>query len=239
MDVTEAFNRVGVSRRRGGLSSFDKRRNELHASQQAAVECFVANAVATNLTKPRYGMTLARFETYGVAVSQILQTRQTYLLLVGVSGAVADAMPPTNSDGSANLLAQHHAITDIVRAASAAGFASIPANATLQDMEWFALDVSGAMNDNAGFLQLLTPGVSLRMIDSYVVTATAGSQVNWTEVETNLTNAVNAFVKAGLIKIPAGMTASPSDYICEFHRPHHIYLQSRHGAKLVGLVTWQ
>lgn len=176
------------------------------ASQQAAVECFVANAVATNLTKPRYGMTLARFETYGVAVSQILQTRQTYLLLVGVSGAVADAMPPTNSDGSANLLAQHHAITDIVRAASAAGFASIPANATLQDMEWFALDVSGAMNDNAGFLQLLTPGVSLRMIDSYVVTATAGSQVNWTEVETNLTNAVNAFVKAGLIKIPAGMT---------------------------------
>ena len=32
------------------------------SSQQAAVECFVAHAVATELTKPRYGMTLAEFE---------------------------------------------------------------------------------------------------------------------------------------------------------------------------------
>ncbi|MGA7917516.1 MAG: hypothetical protein WCA00_19945 [Candidatus Acidiferrales bacterium] len=178
------------------------------ASQQAAVECFVANAVATNLTKPRYGMTLARFESYGIAVSQILQTRHTYLVLVGVSSAVADAMPPSNSDGSPNLFAQHHAIGDIVSAASAAGLVSIPSKTTLQDMEWFARDVSTAMNDNSGFLQLLTPGISLRMIDSYVVTATAGSQVNWTEVETNLTNAVNSFVKAGLIKVPAGITAA-------------------------------
>src|SRR5580658_9567272 len=61
------------------------------ASQQAAVECFVANAVTTSLTKPRYGMTLAQFESYGVAVSQILQTHHTYLVLVGVSSAVADA----------------------------------------------------------------------------------------------------------------------------------------------------
>ncbi len=178
------------------------------SSQQAAVECFVANAVATDFTKPRYGMTLAQFESYGVAVSEILQTHHTYLVLVGVSSAVADAMPPTNLNGSANLTAQQDAVSAIVAAASTAEFVSVPANATLQDLEWFALDVSGAMNENDGVLQLLTPGVALRMIDSYLVTATAGGQVNWTEVETNLTNAVNNLVKAGVIKIPAGMTTT-------------------------------
>lgn len=73
-------------------------------------------------------------------------------------------------------------------------------------MEWFALDVSGAMNDSDGVLQLLTPGVALRMIDSYVVTATSNGAVNWTEVETNLTKAVNSLVNAGLIKTPEEMT---------------------------------
>ena len=64
------------------------------ASQQAAVECFVANAVKTNLTQPRYGMTLAQFEAYGAAVSNILQTHHTYLMLVGASSAIADLCEP-------------------------------------------------------------------------------------------------------------------------------------------------
>lgn len=176
------------------------------SSQQAAVECFVANAVATDLTKPRYGMKLAQFESYGVAVSEILQTHKTYLVLVGISSAVADAMPPTDTNGSANLSAQQHALTEIVMAANTAGLLSIPAKTTLEEMEWFALDVSGAMNDSDGVLQLLTPGVALRMIDAYLVTATSKGEVNWTEVETNLTKAVNSLVAAGLIKIPEGMT---------------------------------
>ena len=176
------------------------------SSQEAAVECFVANAVATDLTKPRYGMTLAEFESYGVAVSEILQTHKTYLVLVRISSAVADAMPPTDVHGFANPSAQRQALTEIVAAANAAGLLSIPAKTTLGEMEWFALDVSGAMNDNDGVLQLLTPGVALRMIDSYLVTATSKGEVNWTEVETNLTKAVNSLVNAGLIKIPEGMT---------------------------------
>ncbi len=94
------------------------------ASQQAAVECFVANAVATDLTKPRYGMTLAQFESYGVAVSKILQTHHTYLVLVGISSAVADAMPPTNADGSANQAAQDNAVTQTVAAATRSGLTS-------------------------------------------------------------------------------------------------------------------
>jgi hypothetical protein len=182
--------------------------NNCTSSQQAAIECFVANAVATDLTKPRYGMTLQQFESYGVAISEILQTHQTYLVLVGISSAAADAMPPTNLNGSANLLAQQNAVSEIVAAADTAGLVSIPAQTTLHEMEWFALDVSGAMNDNNGVLELLTPGVAFRMIDSYVVTATSKGEVNWTEVNTNLTNAVNNFEKSGLIKIPAGMTTA-------------------------------
>jgi hypothetical protein len=178
------------------------------SSQRAAIECFVANAVATDLTKPRYGMTLEQFESYGVAISQILQTHQTYLVLVGISSAVADAMPPASLNGSANLLAQQKAVSEIVAAAYTAGLVPLPAQTTLHEMEWFALDVSGAMNDNDGVLQLLTPGVAFRMIDSYVVTATSKGEVNWTEVNTNLTNAVNNFEKAGLIKIPAGMSTA-------------------------------
>jgi hypothetical protein len=176
------------------------------SSQQAAVECFVAHAVATDLTKPRYGMTLAQFESYGVAVSEILQTHKTYLVLIGISSAVADAMPPTDAHGFANLSAQRQALAEIVAAANNAGLLSIPAKTTLEEMEWFAFDVSGAMNDSDGVLQLLTPGVALRMIDSYLVTATSKGEVNWTEVETNLTKAVNSLVDAGLIKIPEGMT---------------------------------
>lgn len=190
------------------VSALPTSANNCTSSQQAAIECFVANAVATDLTKPRYGMTLAQFESYGVAISEILQTHQTYLVLVGISSAAADAMPPTNLNGSANLLAQQNAVSEIVAAAYTAGLVPIPAQTTLQEMEWFALDVSRAMNDNDGVLQLLTPGVTFRMIDSYVVTATSNAEVNWTEVNTNLTNAVNNFEKSGLIKIPAGMTTA-------------------------------
>ena len=76
------------------------------ASSDAAVQCFVANAVTTGLTQPRYGMTLAQFQAYGVAVTKILQTDQTYLVLVGLSSAIADALPPTNADGTYNTSAQ-------------------------------------------------------------------------------------------------------------------------------------
>lgn len=126
-------------------------------SQQAAVECFVANAVATNLTKPRYGMTLAEFESYGFAVSQILQTHRTYLVVVGLSSAIADAMPPTNADGTRNQTAQDDAIMQAITAASHYGFAYPPAGTSLLDLEHFSMDIADAMNNNNGALELLTP----------------------------------------------------------------------------------
>jgi hypothetical protein len=176
------------------------------ASQQSAVRCFVANAVTTDLTKPRYGMTLAEFQSYGYAVAEILQTHQTYIVLVGVSSAIADAMPPTNADGSPNQTAQDNAVTQAVAAANSLGFTAPPAGTSVTDLEHFSLDITSAMNDNNRVLELLTPGISLRIIDSYVVTATTNGQVNWTEVNSSLSTAIGNFVSSGLIKIPPGMT---------------------------------
>jgi hypothetical protein len=175
-------------------------------SQTAAIECFVANAVTTDLTKPRHGMTLPEFEAYGVAVSQILQTRHTYLVIVGISSAVSDAMPPTNQNGSSNPVAQQRAITYLVTAASEAGFLPIPAETTIQHLKYFALDSVAAMNDNNDFLQLLTPGVSFRIVDSYLVTATKNGVVNWSEVESGLSSAIKNFISSGLMKLPPGVT---------------------------------
>lgn len=178
------------------------------ASQQAAVECFVANAVATNLAEPRQGMTLPQFEAYGFAVSKILQTHSTYLVLVGLSSAVADAMPPVNADGSANQVAQNNAILQAVSAASHNGLTPLPTGVSLLDLQHFALDVAGAMNDSQGALELLTPGISLRIIDSYVITGTTNGQVSWSQVNASLSSAVSTFISSGLMKVPPGMTVA-------------------------------
>lgn len=178
------------------------------ASKEAAIECFVANAVTTKITQPRYGMTLPQFKMYGVAVSDILQTNHTYLVLVGISSAIADAMPPKNANGSTNQSAQDLAVSQIVDAVIAGSFAPIPSKVAAQDLQWFALDLVSAMNDNDGMLEMLTPGVGLRIIDSYVVTGTSNGSVNWTQVNASLATAVDNFIGSGLMKLPAGHTSS-------------------------------
>ncbi|MGA2901550.1 MAG: hypothetical protein ABSF40_15080 [Candidatus Acidiferrales bacterium] len=178
------------------------------ASQAAAVECFVANAVTTKITSPRYGMTLPQFEAYGVAVSLIVQTHHSYLLLTGAASAISDAMPPTNANGSANQSAQDLAVSQMVNAAAAGGFVTPPTGTTVQDLQWFTLDLVTAMNDNEGMLQMLTPGVGLRMIDSYIVTGTSNGTVNWTQVDSNLSTAVDNLMSAGLMKLPAEHTTA-------------------------------
>lgn len=179
------------------------------ASQQSAVRSFVANAVATDLTKPRYGMTLAEFQSYGYAVAEILQTHQTYVVLVGVSSAVADAMPPTNSDGSPNQTAQDNAVTQAVAAANTLGFTAPPAGTSLIDLEHFSLDITGAMNDNNRVLELLTPGISLRIIDSYIITGTGSDgTVNWPQVNASLTTLVANFISSGLVRLTPSLTTA-------------------------------
>jgi hypothetical protein len=151
-------------------------------------------------------MTLAQFESYGFAVSRILQTHHTYVVLVGISSAIADAMPPTNADGTPNQTAQDNAVTQAVSAANGLDFTTPPTGTSLLDLEHFSLDVTSAMNSNDSFLELFTPGISLRIIDSYIVTGTTNGSVNWTEVNTSLSAAISNFVNSGLMKVPPGIT---------------------------------
>ena len=180
------------------------------ADASAAIECFVANAVATNLTAPRHGLTPTQFQAYGVAISQILHTHHSYLMLLATASSVADAMPPINASGTPNQAAQTAALDAIVAAELATGFVSLPQGVVRQDVQWFAEDVAAPMNNSQGYLQLLTPGAALRLLDTYVVAATtagsggAPSTVDWQKVETSISNAVDAFTSAGIILIPPG-----------------------------------
>ncbi|MGH9724402.1 MAG: hypothetical protein ACRD41_04990, partial [Candidatus Acidiferrales bacterium] len=182
------------------------------SSPDAAVSCFVANAVAAHMTSPRYGMTTAQFEAYGIAVSHILATNHTYLMLLGLASAVADAMPPANANGTANQAAQDVAAAQIVNAAIANGLINVGGVVTAQDAQWFVLDIVGAMNVNNGYMSLLTPGISMRLIDTALLTATTGSgtsaSVNWSQADSTISTGFQSFVTSGLVKIPSGLTSS-------------------------------
>jgi hypothetical protein len=185
------------------------------ASQADAVECFVANAVSTGLAKPTHGMTLAQYEQYGVAVNSILQTNHTYIVLLGLSSAVADSMPPTNANGSENSSAQNAAVGAIVTAAVSDHLISLPAGVSVTQLQYFCMDIVAAMNDNSGYLALLTPGVSFRMVDSYVVSSTVNGTVNWSDVNSGLAAAVGNLIKSGLIKVPSGVTAQDIEWFSD------------------------
>lgn len=175
------------------------------SNQDAAVQCFAGNALRTGLFTLHYGMSQSQFKTYSVSVSKIMQTQATNLVLFGMSSAVADAMPPTNLDGSANQTAQTNAMNAIVAAELSSGLLTIPAETNLQDMQWFSLDLVTSMNANKGIL--LSPGTLLRVIDSYVVTASTGNgNVNWAQVNSSLATMVNNLAASGLLKLPPSIT---------------------------------
>ena len=171
------------------------------SAPDAAVQCFVGNAVRTQLVTLQYGMNMAQFKAYGVSVSKIVQEQPTALAVVALASAVADALPPTNADGSANLAAQTAAINSIVDAGIANNFLILPAETTSQDLKWFSLDLVNLMNTNNGIL--LSPGTMLRVIDSYVVTSTVNGQLNWTQANSGIATMITNFSSAGLLKLPA------------------------------------
>jgi hypothetical protein len=57
------------------------------SGQDAAVQCFVGNAVRTNLVTLQYGMTMSQFKAYGVSVSKIVQEQSTALAMLGLASA--------------------------------------------------------------------------------------------------------------------------------------------------------
>jgi hypothetical protein len=182
------------------------RAQQCASGQDAAVECFVGNAVRTNLISLQYGMTLSQFKQYGVSVSKIVQTQPTSFALVGLASAVADALPPTNADGSANPTAQSTAMNSMVDAGIASSFLVIPAETNSQDLKWFSLDLVRVMNPYNGML--LSPGTMLRVIDSYVVSATANGVVNWTQANSGVAAMINNLATAGLLKLPAAIATA-------------------------------
>ncbi len=197
---------AGLAAAAATLAAPAARAQSCNASQDAAVQCFVAVAVKTNLTSLRYGMTLPQFQAYGVAISKILQARQTYLVLAGMSSAVSDAMPPTHADGAPNLTAQQAVNTSIVVAEISSGIVALPAETTQQDLIWFTWDLTNAMNQSGGIL--MAPGFLLRTIDSFVVAATSAGSVNWTQVNSNIAKLVASLQNAAILKLPANITAA-------------------------------
>jgi hypothetical protein len=174
------------------------------ANQDAAVGCFVGNSVRTGLTSLRYGMNMSQFKAYGVAVSKIMQAQQDYLVLAGMAGAIADAMPPTNANGTANTSAQQTAVNAIVHAEILCGLVALPSTVNEQHAKWFSLDMVGSMNEINGIM--LSPGFLLRVTDSYIVNATTKGVVNWTQVNSQLASMVSGLSSAGLLKLPASVT---------------------------------
>lgn len=176
------------------------------SSQDNAVKCFVTDAVRTNLTSLRYGMTMTQFKSYGVAVSKVMQTQQTYLVLFGISSAIADAMPPTNADGSPNLAAQQAAVNSIVHSEVVRGLLTMPAEVSEQQLKWLSLDLVASMSATPDIM--LSPGTLLRITDSNVVAATTNGVVNWTLANSNLASMVTSLSTAGLLKLPPSIPLS-------------------------------
>jgi hypothetical protein len=174
------------------------------SGQDAAVECFVGNAVRTNLVSIQSGMTMAQFKQYGVSVSKIVQAQPTSIEMVALASAVADALPPSNANGAANLAAQSAAMNSIIDAGITNGFLTLPAETNAQDLKWFALDLVRVMNTNNGIL--LSPGAMLRAVDSYVVTSTTNGTVNWTQADAGISTMMSNLSSTGLLKLPTTIT---------------------------------
>ncbi len=171
------------------------------SSQTAAVQCFVNYAVKTNLATPPAGMTLPEYRAYGVAVSKILQSNHTCYMLLGIMSAIADAMPPTNAGGKLNQSAQDEAVDAFVDAGLNSFLIALPPETTTAQLKQFARDVTDAMEDNDSVT--LSPGAPLRVLDSYIVTATKSGSVNWIQVDNSISSAIDSLEKNGLLKIPS------------------------------------
>jgi hypothetical protein len=175
------------------------------ASPDAAVQCFVRDAVYSGLVSLPPGMTMFDYKAYGVAVSNIVQTPSTVVFLLGTMSAVADAMPATDADGvTPDQWAQDAAVDAIVDAALNDGLIALPANTTADQLKMFAHDVGSVMAQNNGVG--VAPGALLRVLDSYLFNALqADGTTDWNLVQTNLSSLVDGLVGGGLVKLPGGV----------------------------------
>jgi hypothetical protein len=181
-------------------------------SQDAAVQCFVTNAVSTRLASIPSGMTLAQYQAYGVAVSKTFQTPTLLVFLIGMTSAVADALPPTNAQGNSDQSAQETAVNAVVAAGLKDKLFALPSEVSLTQVQQIAREMTGQVAQNSGLV--ISPGALLRTLDSYIVSATSASSgaaaaaVNWLQVSTGLSTLVDNLMSTGLMKLPTGITLS-------------------------------
>jgi hypothetical protein len=181
--------------------------NPCTTSQSMAVKCYVRNAIETSTVNVPAGMSTQQYQSYGAAVLRILQSGHTYFMVLGAAAAISDAMPPGNSDGSANQAAQDAAVNSIVDVALTNGLITLPSSVTESQVQEFARDTTDKMDANDG--PSFSPGGVLRLIDSYVVTYTdSNGNVDWTSVSSALNTAVSNMISSGIIKIPSAMSAA-------------------------------
>jgi hypothetical protein len=75
---------------------------------------------------------MSQFKAYGVSVSKIVQQQPTALAVVGLASAVADALPPTNASGSANVVMPYCTVTRFECAALATKYCTAASGAQTQ-----------------------------------------------------------------------------------------------------------
>jgi hypothetical protein len=179
-------------------------------SQSMAAKCFVDNALSTKILALPSGITQTQYESFGVASLRILQSGPTAVTIVGAMSAVADAMPQTNADGSANASAQIAAVNAIISSAVSRGIIALPTQTTLTQLQWFAQGFAATADPSNAIS--FSPGGVLRLIDSYIITSTdSNGNVNWTTVDSGISTAIGNLVTSGLIKLPSGITVSQLD----------------------------
>ena len=179
--------------------------NPCNNSQTLAVRCFVRNAIATKILTVPSGMSATNYSNYAVSVFYITQDTNLSVILLGTTTAIADAMPAKNADGTANETAQTNAINSIINSESLTGLITLPSQTTEAQVELFAQQT---VTNLTGFTGVsLSPGAVLRLIDSYIITATSSTgAINWTTVDASLTTAVKNLIGSGMLKLPSGVT---------------------------------
>ena len=128
------------------------------------------------------------------------------MFLLGISGAVADALPPTNTDGTANQSAQNAAVNSILEAALRDGMVTLPEGTTSDQFKLMGRQFTGVMAENSGVT--ISPGAVLKILDSYIVASTSSTgSVDWPTVTSGISAMVDGLVNGGLLKLPAGILA--------------------------------
>ena len=179
--------------------------NPCNTSQTLAVRCFVRNAIATKILTVPSGMSLTNYNNYAVAVFYITEDTNLSVILLGTTTAIADAMPAKNADGTANETAQTNAINAIVNSESLTGLITLPSQTTVAQVEMFAQQTVSNLTGFTG--ASLSPGAVLRLIDSYIITATSTTgTIDWTTVDASLTTAVKNLISSSMLKLPSGVT---------------------------------